>query len=62
MQQEHGAGEGWVSSEDEIAGLKRELEQNGVKYCLPAYVDIHGIPKSKSVPISHFESAMRGSS
>ena len=50
-----------IAREDEIAGLKRELEQNGVKYCLPAYVDIHGIPKSKSVPISHFERAMRGS-
>lgn len=46
---------------EEIAALKRELEQKGVQYCLPAYVDIHGIPKSKSVPISHFERAMRGS-
>ncbi len=50
-----------IAREDEIAALKRELEQNGVQYCLPAYVDIHGIPKSKSVPISHFERAMRGS-
>jgi glutamine synthetase len=47
--------------EEEIAALKRELEQKGVQYCLPSYVDIHGIPKSKSVPISHFERAMRGS-
>jgi glutamine synthetase len=55
---------GWARSvpgDEEIAALKRELEQNGVQYCLPAYVDIHGIPKSKSVPLSHFERAMRGS-
>jgi glutamine synthetase len=32
-----------------------------VRYCLPAYVDIHGVLKSKSVPIAHFERAMRGS-
>jgi glutamine synthetase len=50
-----------VPADDEIAALKRDLEKNGVQYCLPAYVDIHGIPKSKSVPISHFERAMRGS-
>lgn len=47
--------------ETRIAALKRELEQKGVQYCLPAYVDIHGIPKSKSVPIAHFDRAMRGS-
>jgi glutamine synthetase len=45
----------------DIAALKTELERNGVQYCLPAYVDVHGIPKSKSVPIAHFERAMRGS-
>ena len=68
--------EGWLASDPEgdlrvgpLRFLRRtrsprssaNLEQNGVQYCLPAYVDIHGIPKSKSVPISHFERAMRGS-
>ena len=48
-------------ADGEIAALQRELEKKGVQYCLPAYVDIHGIPKSKSVPISHFGRAMRGS-
>ncbi|HLI11682.1 MAG TPA: hypothetical protein VKY65_08800 [Alphaproteobacteria bacterium] len=41
--------------------LKDELERNGVKYCLASYVDIHGIPKAKSVPLGHFERMMRGS-
>ena len=48
-------------SESNFGALKQDLEAKGVQYCLPAYVDIHGIPKSKSVPIAHFERAMRGS-
>ena len=43
------------------AALKAELIAKGVKYCLPSYVDVHGISKSKSVPINHFERAFRGS-
>jgi glutamine synthetase len=45
----------------DIATLKAKLMSQGVEYCLPAYVDIHGIPKCKAVPIGHFERAMRGS-
>jgi glutamine synthetase len=41
--------------------LMEDLRAQGVKYCLPAYVDIHGIPKCKSVPIAHLERALRGS-
>ena len=44
-----------------IAALGRELAEKGVKHCLAAYVDLHGIPKAKSVPISHFARMMRGS-
>jgi glutamine synthetase len=44
-----------------LGALKAELEAKGVEYCLPAYVDIHGIPKCKAVPIAHFERALRGS-
>lgn len=45
----------------ELNRVKAELEAKGVKYCLPAYVDIHGIPKCKAVPINHFDRAVRGS-
>ena len=45
----------------DVAAIRAALEAKGVKYCLPAYVDVHGIPKSKSVPIAHFERAFRGS-
>jgi len=46
---------------DEFATLGRALAQKGVKHCLAAYVDMHGIPKAKSVPIGHFSRMMRGS-
>lgn len=37
------------------------LKAAGVSYCLAAYVDVHGIPKSKAVPIDHFVAMMEGS-
>lgn len=41
--------------------LREELKAKGVKYCIGAYVDIHGIPKGKVVPIDHFEDFAAGS-
>ena len=41
--------------------LKRILETKGVEYLLPTYVDMHGVSKSKMVPISHFDRMMAGS-
>ena len=46
------------------AGLRRQrddLIKKGVKYCFSSFVDVHGIPKGKTVPIHHFERMMRGS-
>jgi glutamine synthetase len=43
------------------AELREKLRQRGVKYFFGAYVDIHGVPKSKCVPIEHLESALHGS-
>jgi glutamine synthetase len=40
---------------------KDRLQKAGVEYCLSAYVDVHGIPKAKAVPIEHFERMMAGS-
>lgn len=37
------------------------LAQQGVDYCLATYVDVHGIPKGKAVPIDHFDRMMNGS-
>ena len=38
-----------------IKSIKQKLIAQGVKYCIGAYVDIHGVPKGKFVPIAHFE-------
>ena len=35
--------------------------EKGVEYCMPLYVDVHGIAKTKTVPVSHFDRMMRGS-
>ena len=31
------------------------LKENDVKFVLAQFVDIHGVAKTKSVPVSHFE-------
>ena len=41
--------------------LRQTLVDQGVKYCLPAYVDIHGIPKAKAVPVAHVARMLRAS-
>lgn len=41
--------------------LKSVLVDSGVRFLLPSYVDMHGVSKSKMVPMSHFERAMAGS-
>ena len=40
---------------------KKELRDAGVRYLIGAYVDIHGKPKAKCVPIEHFTHMMHGS-
>lgn len=39
---------------DRVRELGASLKKRGVKYCIGAYVDIHGVPKGKVVPIDHF--------
>jgi len=41
--------------------LGSQLNAQGVKYALASYVDIHGVCKSKMVPISHLNRMMGGS-
>src|SRR5947207_3175772 len=52
---------GATPSDAELKSIKQKLIQQGVKYCLGAYVDIHGVPKGKFVPIDHFEHFAHGS-
>jgi glutamine synthetase len=44
-----------------LSAIKEDLIARGVKYCIGAYVDIHGVPKGKVVPIAHFEDFACGS-
>jgi glutamine synthetase len=50
-----------MKSETEILKIQSELKAKGVKYCIGAYVDIHGVPKGKFVPIEHFLHFAHGS-
>lgn len=40
---------------------REQLETAGVTTLFGAYVDIHGVPKSKAVPIGHYEDYLAGS-
>ncbi|HKK06991.1 MAG TPA: type III glutamate--ammonia ligase [Gammaproteobacteria bacterium] len=50
-----------MKSQAEIRQIQQQLKDRGVKYCLGAYVDIHGVPKGKVVPIDHLEHMAHGS-
>lgn len=41
--------------------VRTALESQGVKYALASFVDLHGVGKSKVVPLSHFEQMVKGS-
>jgi glutamine synthetase len=45
----------------ELEALKTSLQEQGVKYALASFVDIHGMCKAKVVPLSHFGPMMGGS-
>ena len=50
-----------MKTDQEIDSLQGDLKAKGVKYCIGAYVDIHGVPKGKFVPIDHFKHFAHGS-
>ncbi|MDP1765684.1 MAG: type III glutamate--ammonia ligase [Methylotenera sp.] len=50
-----------MKSDKEVAAIQQKLQGQGVKYCIGAYVDIHGIPKAKVVPIDHLPQMAAGS-
>jgi glutamine synthetase len=50
-----------MKSDADLSTIQQELVAKGVKYCLGAYVDIHGVPKGKFVPVGHFPDFARGS-
>jgi glutamine synthetase len=46
---------------DKIKQTQEELAAKGVKYCIGAYVDIHGVQKGKVVPLHHLDHMAHGS-
>jgi glutamine synthetase len=50
-----------MTNQDQLRMIQDELRAKGVRYCLGAYVDIHGVPKGKVVPIDHFDHMAKGS-
>jgi len=50
-----------MKTAQEVAELEKSLRAKGVEYCIGAYVDIHGVPKGKVVPIGHLRQMASGS-
>lgn len=50
-----------MKSKAEVAAIQQELKDKGVKYCIGAYVDIHGAQKAKVVPLDHLPQMAAGS-
>ena len=48
-------------TDEDILAIQQELKDKGVRYCMGAYVDIHGVPKGKVVPIDHLLHMAHGS-
>ena len=44
-----------------IEELTKYLREHKVKYLIPSFVDMHGIPKTKMVPIAHLTRMLGGS-
>jgi glutamine synthetase len=50
-----------MHSEEQVLKVQQSLIERGVKYCIGAYVDIHGVPKAKVVPVAHLPQMAAGS-
>ena len=46
-------GNGFAATDNAVALAVDHLKRQGVKYVLAQFVDIHGVAKSKSVPVDH---------
>lgn len=50
------------SSKDiDVHAVQASLRERGVEYCIGAFVDIHGVPKAKIVPVDHLPQMASGS-
>ncbi|MCZ6797667.1 MAG: glutamine synthetase family protein [Gammaproteobacteria bacterium] len=49
-----------LPAKERIEEVRKQLEAAGVKYVLSSWIDLHGIPKTKPVPMSDFEPLCMG--
>jgi glutamine synthetase len=49
------------TSTESVGEVRERLASAGVKYCLAAYTDVHGVGKAKAVPLAHLEQMVGGS-
>lgn len=49
------------SGHESVDALRQELEAAGVRYAMASYSDMHGVSKSKVVPLAHLGRMMNGS-
>ena len=49
-----------LPSEEEIRAGRERLEAAGVKYVLSCWIDLLGVPKTKPIPVSQWETICRG--
>lgn len=50
-----------MTDQQEANEIQKKLVSEGVEYCFATYVDIHGISKTKCVPIGHLADMIGGS-
>jgi glutamine synthetase len=50
-----------MGADTSVATLQKTLAERGVRFLLASYVDMHGVPKSKMVPIDHLPQMSQGS-
>lgn len=50
-----------MGADPSVATLQKNLADRGVRFLLASYVDMHGVPKSKMVPIDHLPQMSQGS-
>ncbi len=50
----------FVADPHKVAAVKQQLIDAGTRFCYAAFVDVHGIPKSKVSPIHSFEKMCNG--
>jgi glutamine synthetase len=47
-------------NQSKMREVRRQLEEAGVKYIMSSWIDLHGLPKTKPVPLKEFEALCNG--